>query len=561
VDFSSPPAQEVEEALQDVRPGRWRRLLEPEMAPGTSIQAVAGWRVTLPENSTRFPSVNHFLLFVDLAYPYSEMRVAVPGMKGIEWPHVEGEQLLCLDRTSPASSTRLRVEHALVAAHGLLNWDDVRAKSEFYREIRTYWQRRADHKGPVLYSLAAPTNASREVVFCDYNSDFLIADSPQQAIPWLKNAGGKFGHFRKTVIIGISQPLAPAEYPRTGAALLALAGSALDPFLSTGQCLPILLAFENESGRGFVGLTIQAPTRSEVNKGFRRQTVPSGRAARVFGAVPTRLCTAERVDREWVHGRDHGDAAGNVKDRSVAIIGCGALGSQIAMTLAQAGIGRLMLVDKDWIQPHNTSRHLLGAPFNRSPKAPALAFFIKSQLPTVKEVTEMPKAFEQLDPKELKAIAECDLIVCAGVERRGEAFIDVWRSQLDDPPPLVCTWSEEYALVGHAAMLTGQDRLRDGYAPNGNFRFVATTWPEGSGTIREAGCGNDFQPFGAVDLIPTVQMAARLCLDVLLGKATTSLRRTWFGDVDRIVGLGGQPNEYFEASNAFREYPWEGAAT
>jgi hypothetical protein len=559
VDFTSTHAQDVEKALENIRRGGWRRLLEPEMARGESVEARAGWRVDLPENATRFPSVDHFLLFIDQAYPYSEIRVAVPGMRNIEWPHVEGAQLLCLDRTSSASSTQLRVEGALTGAHNLLNWDEEKARFEFDREIRTYWSRTADPKGPTLLSLAAPTPETRLAVCCEYSGGFLIADTNEQAAEWLKNARA-VGVFRTTLIIGLLKPLYPSEYPSNGAALLRLAGSALDPLLAANRPLPILLAFQNESGRGFVGLTIRSPKMSDIAKGFRPQKIPPGRAAKAFSAMPTRLCVVERVDREWVHGRDHGVDSQDLKSRSIAIVGCGSLGSQIAMVLAQAGVGRLILVDKDLMHAHNACRHLLGAPFTGSPKALALARFIKLQLPTVKEALGIPRAFEHLDAKQLNTLAACDLVISAGVERRGEVFIDGWRAQLENPPPLVCTWTEEYALVGHAVAIVAQQRLRTEYADDGNYRFLATTWPKGSTKMREAGCGNDFQPFGAVDLLPTVQMAACLCLDVLLDKVSTSLRRTWFGHADRIIELGGKPNECFESSNMFHEYSWEADA-
>lgn len=532
------------------------------MARCARFRVTAGWRVNLPAAATRFPAVDHFLLFIDGAYPYSEIRVAVPGMHGIEWPHVEGEEFLCLESSSAAFGTRQRLDKVLTDALDLLNWDGDKIKAEFGREIRTYWNRQAGLQAPVLYSLAVPTLDAREVVCCEYRDGFLIADSQQQAADWLKNDGRRAvaGRLRKTIIIGLRKALLPSEYPANGSALLELAGDGiLQPFLSLNRPLPILLAFQNESGRGFVGLVIQSPKRNAVAKGFRPGKEPPDRAATIFGSMPTRHCSVERVDRAWVYGRDHGDQAAALKDRRVVIIGCGALGSQVAMSLAQAGVGRFIFVDRDLMHSHNASRHILGAAYVGDPKATAMAGVIKMHFPTIDESLALPRPFELLEPKHLQLLAASDLIICAGMDRRGEVFFDRWRALLGAPPPAVCTWSEEFALVGHAVAITGSRSLLERYGADGNYDFLATTWPDGAPLIREAGCGNEFQPFGALDLMPTIQMAAQLALDILLGNVKSSVRRTWFGDPDRVVQLGGAPNAFFTGSQTSHEYSWESA--
>jgi molybdopterin/thiamine biosynthesis adenylyltransferase len=44
-------------------------------------------------------------------------------------------------------------------------------------------------------------------------------------------------------------------------------------------------------------------------------------------------------------------------DRKVAIVGCGSLGSKIAVTLARSGVGEFLLVDDDLLLPDNLVRH------------------------------------------------------------------------------------------------------------------------------------------------------------------------------------------------------------
>ena len=43
----------------------------------------------------------------------------------------------------------------------------------------------------------------------------------------------------------------------------------------------------------------------------------------------------------------------------VTIVGCGALGSIIATALVRAGVGRVRIVDRDFIEYHNLHRQML----------------------------------------------------------------------------------------------------------------------------------------------------------------------------------------------------------
>src|SRR5258708_37582220 len=44
---------------------------------------------------------------------------------------------------------------------------------------------------------------------------------------------------------------------------------------------------------------------------------------------------------------------------SVAIIGCGALGTGLANNLCRAGVGRLLIADRDYIELNNLQRQIL----------------------------------------------------------------------------------------------------------------------------------------------------------------------------------------------------------
>jgi len=69
---------------------------------------------------------------------------------------------------------------------------------------------------------------------------------------------------------------------------------------------------------------------------------------------------SEYITDKYFHLRNAGSAERNIlKNKSISMIGCGALGSEIADCLAKAGIGNISLIDKGTFRYHNAVRHIL----------------------------------------------------------------------------------------------------------------------------------------------------------------------------------------------------------
>lgn len=67
--------------------------------------------------------------------------------------------------------------------------------------------------------------------------------------------------------------------------------------------------------------------------------------------------------------------------KTVTIVGCGCLGSKIAVSLAATGVKRIYLVDPDIIEPDNALRHEVGVEYFGIPKVFALAYRVMSVNP------------------------------------------------------------------------------------------------------------------------------------------------------------------------------------
>lgn len=89
-----------------------------------------------------------------------------------------------------------------------------------------------------------------------------------------------------------------------------------------------------------------------------------------FNKYSVKAVYQEYFTEKYFHMRNEGRANRSVlKDKSISVIGCGALGSEIADSLAKAGIGKIFLVDKELLRAHNAIRHCLGITRTGYPKA------------------------------------------------------------------------------------------------------------------------------------------------------------------------------------------------
>src|SRR5712691_12087854 len=67
----------------------------------------------------------------------------------------------------------------------------------------------------------------------------------------------------------------------------------------------------------------------------------------------------DRYSRQTLFGPVGKQGQERLRASSVAIIGCGALGSTLANNLCRAGIGRLVIADRDYIELNNLQRQIL----------------------------------------------------------------------------------------------------------------------------------------------------------------------------------------------------------
>ncbi|MDR6639429.1 ThiF family adenylyltransferase [Paenarthrobacter nitroguajacolicus] len=181
-----------------------------------------------------------------------------------------------------------------------------------------------------------------------YEEPALLGDGPFRFRPAKNNTmrAGKGALPKKRANLGNDRAAYVADVgevdipPRTWADISALVqpGNKLDARIRRHEVSVVLLRYRRDEQDGAILLEVWPTVSGEIA------------ARRLKSAADT---SAARTARAGVHRSE-------LSNKSVAIIGLGALGSFIADMLARAGIGRLTFMDGDLVLPGNIVRHLVG---------------------------------------------------------------------------------------------------------------------------------------------------------------------------------------------------------
>ncbi len=509
--------------------------------------------------------VTYLLIVIDSVFPRSQPRIYAPkARRDYSWPHVESNGVLCLADTMLTADPTQRVFDHLTMALELLKFTAEKRRVEFVREFSTYWTHRISVKrASSVLSLLKPIGPSRGIVWYAETSKrrLIVAEDKPTLMNWLRNTGSNPGDQQVVSghLVWLKEPWIPVEFPEVGRDVLKyLPVEARQTVLRPGNISLVMFGTTTPSGIAFAATILEGASTAQLTKGFRSlSTVPPDLIARSYALRPVIRCPVSRIDGAWIHGRDQNEQYQSLTQCKIALVGCGALGAAIARLLAQAGVGDYILVDGDNLAGHNTSRHVLGQRFTGKNKAVATAQMLKEDFPNIKCAEAFPHRLQALPAVDLQKLAECDVVISAGIDIDGDAALDHWRTSLAKQPVHVCTWVEHFAFVGHAVALFPGAKIIDAFDELEQVRFRLTDWPEGSGAISvEAGCGNIFQPHGAVELQATIGLAAGVALDVLTGKVSKSMRRVWQGDADDVRSKGGLVLPSFIENKSITEHPW-----
>ena len=289
------------------------------------------------------------------------------------------------------------------------------------------------------------------------------------------------------------------------------------------------------------GTIIKKPHR--ITKGKVRGRYPYANGFRP-GKIPAEILSIhycfERAETENVDAyktRLVASLPASLEEKKVTIIGCGSLGSSVAQLLAKSGLGKLHLIDPESIGWENIGRHELGASSVSKNKASSLAQQIKSHIPQIGECNHSMMRWIQAYATDNKLFSETDLVISTTGDWNSDSALSDMCQAGEVACPILYGWMEAYAGAAHA-MLIHQKKgcFRCGFDDVGSHLTPATMW-----TIdpNHNGCGGGTSIYGAIELSQAAAIVSQLAIDVLIGKSSPPIWRSWLASKNEVYSNRG----------------------
>lgn len=549
---------------------RTRELGNKEISSYRKRNFEFGWEILIEFSA----GVQALRVLLDAEYPFVPPRIALAdGSEFLKWPHVEEDGVLCLlakDATISVWSPIPTLRELLADAVQLIERSTTGENSEdFEAEFQTYWCHQVDDNAKDCLSLVTlPLLEDRRVRLWKGKSIDVVGDSDIQIATWLENRhkrSYKEDKFCDAALLWLSSLPHPDQYPRRSEDVLRLLRSNRKVLQETvgeqNKTLTIILAGTSKiSGTALCGVRISVPARRDVvgnereqlTKGFRPGRVPKTilNARYLQSAEPVTRFNVRRADRTWIHGRDQDPSQSVLETATVAVVGCGALGSAVGHRLAQSGVGELLFVDPDNLSWANISRHQLGAKHVGENKATALASVLKENFPHLRFSAITRTAQSEFG---LSIFAKKPKLVLNTTGNwQATVLIQMCAKEAGDGLSVVHGWMEHNAAAGHAVLLASCGCVECGFDKLGKPKFEVTKWPYWR-LRQEPECGAVFEPYGANAASHSTSLITGLVLDALLETAIPPLHRIWIGPIGTLRKAGGDWSESWRNHKDFRE--------
>lgn len=523
----------------------------------------SGWRLkTLGVN---------LVVLADRNFPYSPAQVFVENYdRSRPLPHIEplcdliSYAKICLQSPIIPAEPLEAIKAALYEARTLIKANDNDEEVEdFENDFGLYWyhySKKSDEE--VLHCDIMEENQTNGHYFYKEKKYYCFSDKrslrkwfENRHFQWIKDCS----HYP---IIELSKIPSPKYYPYTANEFIAflnkftLGGKdRVVALLRTGVTrLPCIFRAKADNGRIFiVALELCRKGHFVGRRAPRRRNLSTISTEDLFDQYTVKILPTKDLKVSDSRLPVSGSALATSK---VVIVGCGAVGSGIAMMLAKSGVGNLVLIDPDRLGWENIRRHELGSHFIGLSKASGLKKVLLGSLPDMRSVEAYDLTVQDSLNLKPNLFDKSDIVISATADWGGDAFLSALFETHKEFPPVLYTWTEVFGLATHAVLMTSRTRkFIDGFDSTGNFKLKAShalkqTPPE---------CGNTSSPFGSIELAQGQAMASRLALEYLNGNVRDDVWRSWTADnltlqhaegswTDDWLKINGSPSQHGEVS-------------
>jgi len=385
-------------------------------------------------------------------------------------PHVDKNRFVCT-RDSNVAINEDKPGEALdqlikIAIDEIINKGIKKENAaDFIEEFLAYWNEEvSDFKFLSLYS---PNNniESLKVIPLSrkfLNSQCIIARTREEAEEWLAPFKIEIGKEQicEALYLPLPNPI-PMPLPQNNEDIHMIirdsgqkyVDAMQEYFAKNSSNLIILFSFPSNGKRILAGWKHLPWKRNVFNGGYigsgREYKLPLSLRMNRSGKNAIRKISIERVDRERLFERGGIGIKSFIKDLSIAIIGCGSLGSPLAISLSKCGISKFLLVDNERVEPENVARHVCGfleAGFN-VPKSEAIKDRLLRHFPYIECRTYNENILALLQKEEF-LLNDCNLVVVATGNLAVEKRLNYLLRKRIITSPLLYLWMEPFGVAG-----------------------------------------------------------------------------------------------------------------
>lgn len=507
------------------------------------------------------------------SFPHTLPLVAIRDTSlHLVWPHVESDGVLCLPSAGKSYNGLERIEQTVGVFQEALNLindanDEAWRTEHFQSEFVAYWSSRVQDRSPVFKTRFAPQQQSGFLPSVATNTTIYVSDSIHSLRDFCERLGVssvKDKDIAQTFVLCLPAAPTPMTMPKSALDLSGLLRqhatdqlSALEAHIrqSTGN-LWVLIQVQQPYGYAYGGILIPkqihnlyASRSQRQPKGFRPGRAPAKELLNWFFSPqkPVQYLDARQFADSILRSRESlPQKSKDLQECSLAVVGCGSVGSFVANTLAQAGLGKIVLVDNDVLEPENLSRHFLGARDVGKLKALALSSRLIYDRPQLKSAVPIAQSIHHLNQEQWNTLLEVDLVLFATGHTGTEIYAAEMLRRQGFSGTIGHAWLEPFACAAHLLLSPlNQVSRRDKVDDFGDPLDPVTCWDGVDVERKGGGCGGSYQPYGATSLARATAMIAGGVLDALLAQPSRTTEHIVTGASSELQLHGGAWSTYW----------------
>jgi Dinucleotide-utilizing enzymes involved in molybdopterin and thiamine biosynthesis family 2 len=271
----------------------------------------------------------------------------------------------------------------------------------------------------------------------------------------------------------------------------------------------------------------------EMFKGFRNNRIPLN-IRLITRNLPIKKNRIIRLDKERIFKRGGSITSLLKKDINLTLLGCGSIGSFLAMSLSRCGISNFELIDKEILSPENIPRHLCGMleASKGMYKGDAIKKRLMEHFPYI-ECKVYDEDFLELIKERKLSFEKCDILIVALGDFSLERRINFLQRKGEINCPIIYLWIEPYGIGGHALYINPNDKgcFECCFNNDGRFKYSIVE-SEQVFEKRESGCQSTFIPYSSLNIEQFISIICKNIITILEKKLKESMLFTWIGDIE-----------------------------